>query len=406
MLDDQSTHRIMRRTFPSISRFLYSMNVVVILLGAVSSPGCEYVNLSSPSSKSESPSIADQADTIPRKPIVLAQGRLLPAEGILQIAALPGSGILSIPVEEGDWVMKGTPLAVLSSEELRQKELEIAKIRLAEATQQAASKKKEADLQVSAAKLRVDQAKTQLDQASASRELLRASQSQIDSASSQIEKLVALRNDPKTRPLVGELELEQKRSELEKAKHSREQALLAADQSVIAAESALQGAELALQVAIDSRDLVDALVPTRSLKAQIDLLESQIAQTRVVAPIDGQILRISAEPGELVSQLPLMEIANLDAMICIAEVPEASVRRIKKDDRVTLESSALENPLTGTVERIGRMVGKPQLELPNPLGKSDFRTVPVRVRISGSDTSKASHWIQLQVDVTIHTTDS
>ncbi len=136
---------------------------------------------------------------------------------------------------------------------------------------------------------------------------------------------------------------------------------------------------------------------------QVGLLEKQIERSRILAPQKGTILSLASETGELVSQMPIMELADLSKMSCWAEVHESDVGRLHLDDNAEIKSSALERPLHGKVVRIDRMVGSPQMRIPNPLAKTDFRAIPIWIEIDSKDVELAAKLIQLQVEVMIDT---
>ena len=369
-----------------------SMTCAVILTGVLSFAGCDKpapvpANLPPPVS------------TIPTR--VMAQGKLLPKTGVLQVAAIPGDRVEQIKVHAGDVVQAGDVLVVLVSESIRRSELSIGEQKLAEARSQLEAKRKEADLQVRSAELSVSQAKLQIEQAEKSLDAANRQATQLTAATDQIERLIKLSTDPKTRGLVGSLEAEQKRIELDRNQSQYEQGVLAAEQAVTLARLGLEVSERKLQLATDSRALVDTMVPIGSAEQQIELLKKQIEMSRLVAPISGVVLTVSAKDGDMVSQMPLLEMANLSEMVCVAEVSDASVRYLEIGQPVTMESAALSEPLNGTVQRIDRMVGSPQMKIPSPLAKTDFRAVPVWIAIDDKDKDAAAKLVQLHVDVTI-----
>jgi HlyD family secretion protein len=94
----------------------------------------------------------------------------------------------------------------------------------------------------------------------------------------------------------------------------------------------------------------------------------------------------------------------LSEMVCVAEVHESDVASITIDDQVEIRSSALGRTLKGRVKRIDRVVGAAQMRSPNPMARSDFRSIPVWIAIDTSDTETAAQRLQLQVDVSIHKT--
>ncbi len=374
------------------NRVTNSMTCAVILAGALSFAGCD-----KPVPVPANP--PPPVNTIP--PRVMAQGKLLPKAGVLQVAAIPGDRVEQVRVQAGDIVQAGDVLVVLASESIRRNELSIGEQKLTEAKSQLEGKRKEADLQVRSAELGVSQAKLQIEQAEKSLDAAKRQATQLSAAKVQVERLIKLSSDPKTRGLVGSLEAEQKRIELDRNQSQYEQVVLAAEQAVALARLGFEVSERKLQLATDSRALVDTMVPIGSAEQQIELLKKQIEVSRVLAPISGVVLTVSAKDGDMVSQMPLMEMANLSEMVCVAEVSDASVRFLEVGQSVIMESAALTEPLHGTVQRIDRMVGSPQMKIPSPLAKTDFRAVPVWIAIDDKDKDAAARLVQLHVDVTI-----
>lgn len=346
------------------------------------------------------------ADDVPRNPFVRAQGKILPAGGVIQIAGLPGSRIDAVLVDVDQPVTKGQKLVDLSAERLKAAEYELALLKQSEANSQADAKRGEAELQIESAELAVVQAKGQLNQAVAQQQLAVESESSLDIARDQIRRLELLRDNPLTRPLVGSIEVDQKRAELSQAELKFKQSKLTAEQAVRAAELGVDIAEKRLAAAVRSRELVDLIVPTESLDKQLSILKLQQSELLVTSPVDGFVLSVSTKRGEMVAQFPMMEIANLDRMIVLAEVPEASVSRVAVGANAMIRSAAFSQDLTGKVTRIDRIIGKPQLGLPNPLEKTDFRTVPVRIEIDAKFRAAAANLIRLQVDVEIQAAPS
>jgi HlyD family secretion protein len=332
---------------------------------------------------------------------ILAQGRIQPARGIIRISAIPGDRIEEVLVKPGQRIRKNEPLLVMQSFQLKTLELETARLKLVEARSSLDAKRQEADLTVDAAKLKLESTQKILSQALSQLKLAQKGNDQIESLQMQIASLQELRNSPLTRAAIGTIEIETKKNELLRMTTLSEQSLLAAEQAVELSRLQVSQAEKLLVSAIEGRGLVDRMSPVASLEKQIELLELQLEQSRLISPIDGVILSVNAEPGERASQMPLMELSNLADMVCVAEVHEADVGRIAIDDLVELRSAALSKTLSGRVQRIDRVVGAVQLRFPNPMARADFRAVPVWISIDPSDAEAASNRLQLQVDVSI-----
>jgi len=339
---------------------------------------------------------------------VSAQGRLLPASGIVQISTLPGDRIEEVLVQVGQHVTEGQVLARMRSEKLRAAELATAQARLSETRKAAEVKRAESLLNIDTARSRLKQAESQAKQASEQKKLIDAQvgdspSSQLVSLKKQIDTLVALRKDPLTRPMIGAMELETRQIELSKVDTSLRSSLLTATQATEAAEFVIEVARDALAAAEKSVKLVEESFPTQSLERQIELLELQVAQAPILAPSSGVILSLLSEAGELSSGLPIMELANLEKMVCIAEVHEADVGHLAIGDMATISSSALDHSLQGRIRRIDFLVGMPQMRSPNPMARTDFRAVPMVIELDDDASLVAARRVQLQVDVLIET---
>jgi len=333
---------------------------------------------------------------------VLAQGRIQPAKGLVRVGALPGDRVEQILVKAGQTVRKRQPLIVLQSQKLRSLELETAALKLAEARAMRSVKQQEADLAIDAAVLKLQSASQMFAQANSQLELAKKSGQQLDSLGRQISVLQKLRESPLTRAAIGTMELESKRNELTKIASVSEQTLLAAQQAVEISKLQLVQSEKSLAASRESQKFIDQAMPIASLEKQIEILELQVEQSNVVSPLDGIVVSVNVEEGERTAQLPLFELANLSEMVCVAEVHESDAASIAIDDRVEIRSSALGRTLKGRVQRIDRVVGAAQMRSPNPMARSDFRSIPVWIEIDSDDTEEAAQRLQLQVEVSIN----
>ena len=335
---------------------------------------------------------------------VLAQGRIQPAKGLIRLAAIPGDRVEQVLVRPGDPIRNLQPLLVLQSQKLRALELEAAELRLDEARAMRQVKQQEADLAIDAAGIKIQSASQMVAQANSQLAMAKKGGEQVDSLGRQISSLQKLRESPLTRAAIGTIELESKKNELTRFTSINEQTLLAAEQAVEISKLQILQSERALAAAKESRRFVDQATPIASLEKQIEILRLQVEQSHVVSPLDGIVVSVNVEVGERTAQLPLFELADLSQMVCVAEVHESDVANIAIDDRVEIRSSALGRALKGRVQRIDRVVGAAQMRSPNPMARSDFRSIPVWIAIDPSDTEVAAERLQLQVDVLINKT--
>ena len=371
----------------------------VLLVGPV---GCtsSTATISSPTSKHREVRLNESV----KSNQVLAQGRIQPAKGLIRLAAIPGDRVEQVLVHAGEPIRNLQPLIVLQSQKLRALELEAAELRLDEARAMRQVKQQEADLAIDAAGLKMQSATQMIVQANSQLAMAKKGGEQVDSLGRQISSLQKLRESPLTRAAIGTIELESKKNELTKFTSISEQTLLAAEQAVDISKLQILQSERALAAAKESRRFVDQATPIASLEKQIEILKLQLVQSNIVSPLDGVVVSVNVEVGERTAQLPLFELADLSQMVCVAEVHESDVASIAIDDRVEIRSSALGRALKGRVQRIDRVVGAAQMRSPNPMARSDFRSIPVWIAIDPSDTELAAERLQLQVEVLINRT--
>ena len=335
---------------------------------------------------------------------VVAQGRIQPARGLIRLSAIPGDLVEHILVQAGQRIRRLQPLIVLQSQQLRALELEAASLRLDETRALRQAKQQEADLAIDAAGLKLQSATQMVAQANSQLALAKKGGEQVESLGRQISTLQTLRESPLTRAAIGTIELETKKNELSKFSSLNEQNLLAAQQAVEISKLQLVQSERTSAAAKKSRKLVDQGTPIASLEKQIEILKLQLDQSKVVSPLDGVVVSVNVEEGERTAQLPMFELADLSEMVCLAEVHESDVASVAIDDVAEIRSSALGRTLKGQVVRIDRVVGAAQMRSPNPMARSDFRSIPVWIKIDANDTEMAAQRLQLQVDVSINKT--
>jgi multidrug resistance efflux pump len=93
--------------------------------------------------------------------------------------------------------------------------------------------------------------------------------------------------------------------------------------------------------------------------------------------------------------------ADLSQMTCVAEVHEADVGLVRIGQVAQMQSASLSRAIRGKVSRIDRVVGASSIRSPNPLARSDFRSIAVWIQIDPEDVPLASERVQLQVEVSI-----
>lgn len=337
---------------------------------------------------------------------VVAQGQILPANGLIRLAATPGDTVENVNIAVGDEVTTDQPLIVMRSHQVRKSQLEAVNIRLEDAKQQQVAAIEQAKLGVTAAELKVKQTRSQFDSAGRQDTLLALAKDQVDASKSLLQKLESITSDPLTKQFIGGIELKRQqiavaeaelkyRQQVESLSQTRESIEWAAT----AANQELSAAQTALRIAMESS-------PLAPLEAERSVLELQLKSSTIRAPRDAVVVAINTQVGESAAQYPLVELAETNNIICAVEVVEADASLITQDQVAKISSPALPKVLTGKVLRRDRLVGRPQLPSADPLAKADYRTANVIVAIDPADAEIASKWLQLQVKVQIDVADA
>lgn len=332
---------------------------------------------------------------------IVAQGRLQPTGGILKLSAVPGDRIEGVRVEPGAHVEAGQELVVLESAGLRKLELQIAELKFADAVSMHQAALRQADQGLKMAQWKLRSAEQIQTQARSTLELVGKQSQLLESLGEQLRGLEAIRSNPRLRGAVGSLEVEAKRNQQMAAEVEYERALQGANQSIQSAELLVAQAQGVVREAREAREQLAENPSYRPLEKQIELLRLQLGQAAVVAPGSGTVLQVHGVAGERTSVQPLIEMADLTQMSCLAEVHESDVGEVRLGQIAELKSASLSRTIRGRVRRIDRVVGASQMRSASPLARSDFRSIGVWIQIDPEDVAVASERLQLQVEVRI-----
>ncbi len=380
--------------------FWRSLLVCAILLGFVSGGLCVYFyrqefNATAAMGGGETAQTKASSDGV--EPTAL--GRIEPKDGILWLGVPTPDRIAKILVQEGQRVTSRTQLVELESETLRQLEEEASEIQRKEAMKRLKAIQASGKAQIKVEQLRLKQVERFGPlEIELQRRKIQFLQSRLANAEEDYKRL-------------------EKSGDTIAAQQKDKQRLLSQQ-----AEEELTAAQTQHQKLLEAQPLDVKLAKARVVAARaemersqsmisVDLLNNQTAQAkarhdavRITAPCDGTILRLLAHKGDLVQGKPIVQMANLDKMIVIAEVPVSDVPRIQVKDRATITSRVFEElghkKLYGEVHSIGSIVGKPQVASLDPLASVDYRIVEVKILLD--QVEPAAQYIGHQVNVTIH----
>ncbi len=289
-----------------------------------------------------------------------ALGRITPGRAAVSIAAQPGSRLLKLEVRDGQKVKAGDALAYLETHPLRLAEREAAEVALKEARERLVAETAYAEAIIEQGRAAVD--------------VLELS---VEREEKELARVKRLKSALEAKSL----------DDQEFALASRKGELTKAHAEVRAAEASLARTR--------------SMVAVESAEARLKTAEAQLGLTILLAPIDGEILKIFTYPGERIAEAPILKMGNTADMHVIAEVHETDVGVVRVGQRATITSPALAEPVQGTVEEIGALIFKNDVLNLDPRAAQDTRVVEVRVKLENAEA--VAHFTHLEVSTRIDT---
>lgn len=298
---------------------------------------------------------------------VVSLGRLQPAGGIVSVALPKGAGdarIDRILVDDGDVVAKGDVLAVLDSLALYESALTSAESTLT--IRRAALSQVKVQVAAAEAELRAQIRGAEASLARSERELARVTSLLGTGVSTQ--------------------------ATLEEAERAADTARADLDR-LRASLSRYQPGPDAQQV-----DIAVATADLAAAEAAVEQARRDLDRARVLAPQDGAIIEVSARAGERPPADGLLRMGDTARMEAELEVFQTMVPRVAVGQSVSLVSGVLgDEQLTGTVSRIGTLVGRQSVTADDPAANTDARVLLVTVSLDEASSLRAASYVNLEV---------
>jgi RND family efflux transporter MFP subunit len=155
----------------------------------------------------------------------------------------------------------------------------------------------------------------------------------------------------------------QARAVLEEARLSRERAARLVEQGVVA-KSDFDSADATYKVAFSRyQDAIEEIRNRQGLLAQrrseLSLARQQLADTVVIAPLDGVVQEKRASAGEyLAAGAPVVNIVKMDPLRLRAEVPERDARNIRSGQNVKVTVDGDTNVYVGQITRLSPVIAE------------------------------------------------
>ena len=329
---------------------------------------------------------------------IFAEGKIKPAQGIRLVTTLPGRKVSKLMVEKGTPTIAGeTVLYEMQDESLFKLQWELAQSRKEDLALEVEQKILAAEINAAAANAKLREARLHQERLQDDSPESSYVDRRIASFQKKLQRLKELANSEATSAFVSTQELLEQELELEKAKSEKEALKLAAELAVETAQQTLDLANRALNNAQQARQ------PPRSIKLAEAIAKNQYDNSKIVAPADGEVIRIHLREGDTVANFPLLEIADLSSLIVEAEVYFANLNEVRTGQSVRISSPALTSEMTGRVISKTNYIGAGILQSPNPLAMADQETAKVKIQIDPSFNEIARSFLNLQVSVEIDT---
>jgi HlyD family secretion protein len=363
---------------------------------------------------------------------VTALGRIEPQGKMIKLAPSPnlgGAKIAELLVEEGDRVISGQTIALLDNYRRANAAVELARqeVKVAEADLSIVKAgAKQGDINAQAANLNQVKAelagevvaneaevarlqaqlRTESAEKKATRDRLKA---ELANATSEFKRYQKLSQAE----VIAESELDSRRLEMDTArmavveaeasynrtfdtlKQQINQAQAVARQNKSTLEAQINEASATLESVgeVRSVDRIKAQAEVDKAIASLRQAEEDLALAKVIAPSEGQIIKIIAYPGEVVDAEGLVEFAQTSKMMVVAEVHESDIDKVQLGQIATIksETGAFDQEITGEVSQIGLKIGKQDVLNTDPAADVDSRVVEVKINLDPETSSRVSH---------------
>jgi membrane fusion protein, multidrug efflux system len=139
------------------------------------------------------------------------------------------------------------------------------------------------------------------------------------------------------------------------------------------------------QIAIQQATVRSNEATAKSANAQVEQAKLKLGYTHITAPVDGIVMRRSAEVGaHITAGQQLMQIAQIGDLWVTANFKETQLRNIRPGQTVTIHVDAFKVDFEGTIQNIGGSTGAVASVLPPENATGNFvkvvQRIPVRIR--------------------------
>ncbi len=326
-----------------------------------------------------------------------ALGRIEPESEIIEIGGPSDERVASLLVKEGDTVAKNQPLGRFRSYEQRAAEADRIAAKLKEAESLLAAETRAGEAAIHEAEVRVQRARETYPLRIRGQE---AKVRRIEAELVNNRDILESRKELRAKEYQSRRSVDDQRSLVRQNEENLKSEREELDRLKVEMRLEELSTHAALQRARADLTRAQAAAGVESMREELTVAKARAAESMIVSPIDGAILKIQIRAGERIGDKPILMMGNTREMHAVAEVYETDIGRVRLGQAATVTSRALPKPLTGKVVRIGHMIFKNDVLRTDPAAKVDARIVEVRVLLD--DSAAAASLTNLTVDVVIH----
>ncbi len=298
--------------------------------------------------------------------------RIQPEGGVICLSGPPGATIAAINVREGEFVKKGVSLVIFQGNVSARHEVKLAELAMKEA------------VELGPGKIKFEGLKMESSRESGSKAIglqeLKVARARSDAAYAERRR--------KRFDKVGGEDLSAE--ETDRRNNQARCTKLLLDIATLELQRMKLDYDYEIKLAAQRMDNLVLGQEIRSKRAmeQLQLARAKLAQSMIVAPIDGTIIEVDRRVGERTGDAgTCVKMAKLDQMYADAKIYESDIPRLKVGDKAQISGDALASPIAGVVESIGRII------------TDTSKIAHVKVRLD--DPKQVSSLINMEVNVMI-----
>ena len=348
------------------------------------------------------------SNSVPTKPItpkITALGRLEPEAEVIKLSAplaLDGDRVAKLLVEEGDRVKAGQVIAILDSRDILQDAVQQAQKQVKVSQAQLAQVHAGAKLgEIQAQREEISRLEAELiGELKTQNAAIARLQAQVNNARSEYNRHQQLYQEG----AIAISTIDSKRLDLETAQSQLKEAQATQDLTNNTLKAQLAEAKANLDQISEVRpvDVNAAQTEVDSAIAALNKAKTDLAQAYVRAPMDSQIIKIQTRSGEKIGDSGIVELAQTNRMIAIAEVYQSDIAKVKVGQSAEVTGQAFEGIVRGKVYQIGLEVSRQDVFSDRPGENLDRRVVEVKIRLNPEDSKRVAGLTNLQVQTAVN----